>query len=312
MESVEKLELHYHLKDQSHSMDALIRNRCEAEALAAFLEIAKSLGITVSIETSAYTEGGLREIWDFIGKNNNQLTLLLAIVVLIFSRVPVAPVSDAQMDNLNKEIAKLTLEEKRLAIEKLKQELKENNVSKETLNTGAAAIQENVKIAVRRSNFYKNLVEYGKVTGVGISPVIERDIENYVDKSEFHKFVLSTNNLPVEIVEPATIEIVAPVLKEGNYQWKGIYQGELISFSMADDEFKFSVLARQVSFQHGSVIECVLKINRRFDAVGDIVITGYSVSVVLSVSDGENKNETLQGARHKAYKKFLKDQGELF
>lgn len=309
MDSVEKLELHYHLKDQSHSMDALIRNRCEAEALAAFIEIAKTLGIAVSIESSAYKEGGLREIWDFIGQNNNQLALLLALVVLVFSRVPV---SDPEMDALNKENTKLSIEEKRLTIEKLKKELAQGNVSKETMEASAPAILGNVKVAVRRSNFYRNLVDYGKVTGVGVTPLSIKKNEHYVDRAEFSHFVLSTNKLPVEVIEPATVEIVAPVLKEGNYQWKGIYQGELISFAMTDDEFKVSVLTRQVSFQHGSVIECVLNIHRKFDAVGEVTITGYSVPVVLTVSDGTSQSETIQGKRHKARKKFAEDQGNLF
>jgi hypothetical protein len=309
MDSVEKLELHYHLKDQSHSMDALVRNRCEAEALAAFMEIAKALGIAVSIESTAYSEGGLREIWDFIGRNNNQLTLLLAIVVLIFSRVPV---SDPELDNLNKEVAKLTVEEKRLSIERIKKEIDAGAVSEEALERGVSVLQGNVKIAVRRSNFYRNLVDYGKVTGVGVTPLSAGPQEKYVDRSEFSRFVLSTNKLPVEVIEPATIEIVAPVLKEGNYQWKGIFQGEPISFAMTDDEFKVSVLTRQVSFQHGSVIECVLNVHRKFDAVGEVIVTGYSVPVVISVSDGLSQSETIQGKRHKARKKLVEDQGNLF
>lgn len=32
----EKLELHYYLNNGSHSMDALVRNKCEAEILAKF------------------------------------------------------------------------------------------------------------------------------------------------------------------------------------------------------------------------------------------------------------------------------------
>lgn len=309
MDSVEKLELHYHLRDQSHSMDALVRNRCEAEALAAFIEVAKTLGIPVSIESSAYTEGGLREIWDFIGKNNNQLALLLAIIVFVFSRVPV---SDPEMDALNKENTKLSIEEKRLTIEKLKKELEQGSISKETMDASAPVILGNVKVAVRRSNFYRSLVDYRKVTGVGVTPLSAKQNEHYVDRAEFSRFVLSTNKLPIEVIEPATIEIVAPVLKEGNYQWKGIYREEPISFAMTDDEFKVSVLARQVSFQHGSVIECVLNIHRKFDAIGEVTITGYSVPVVLTVSDGTSQSETIQGKRRKARKKVAEDQGNLF
>lgn len=82
-------------------MNALVRNKCEAEALAACLQIAHQLGIAIQIESSAYREGGLKEIWAFLGKNNPQLTLLLAIIVLVFSRIPV---SDSEMDALNKDL----------------------------------------------------------------------------------------------------------------------------------------------------------------------------------------------------------------
>lgn len=309
MDLIQKLELHYHLKEKSHSMDAVVRNKCEAEVLAVFVEIARTIGIDAAIESTAYTEGGLREIWDFISKNNNNLTLILAIIVFIFSRVPV---SDPEMDSLNKEVARLTIEEKKLAIAKLKSEAEGGAISEETLSKGASVLEREVKIVARRSNFYKILVGYDKVTGVGLTPMALGVEEKYVDRSDFGRFVLATNKLPVEVIDSAIIEIVAPVITEGNYQWKGVYQGEPISFAMTDDEFKVSVLTRHVTFQHGSSIECVLNIHRKFDAVGEVTITGYSVPTVLRITDGVSQIETIQGKRFKAAKKAAEDQGKLF
>lgn len=290
-------------------MDAVVRNKCEAEVLAVFVEIARTIGIDAAIESTAYTEGGLREIWDFISKNNNNLTLILAIIVFIFSRVPV---SDPEMDSLNKEVARLTIEEKKLAIAKLKSEAESGAISEETLSKGASVLEQEVKIVARRSNFYKILVGYDKVTGVGLTPMALGVEEKYVDRSDFGRFVLATNKLPVEVIDSAIIEIVAPVITEGNYQWKGVYQGEPISFAMTDDEFKASVLTRHVTFQHGSSIECVLNIHRKFDAVGEVTITGYSVPTVLRITDGVSQIETIQGKRFKAAKKAAEDQGKLF
>ena len=65
------------------------------------------------------------------------------------------------------------------------------------------------------------------------------------------------------------------------FKWKGLYQGTPISFSMKDTEFRNSVLREEISFQHGSVINCVLNIHREFDEIGDVVITGYSVVTVI-------------------------------
>lgn len=311
--AIEFLELHYHLRDNSHAMNALVRNKSEAEALAACLHIANELGISLQLESSAFSEGGLREVWQFIGQNNSQLTLLLAVIVLVFSRVPV---SDPEMDALNKEVAKITIEEKKLSIAKLKHELNNGHPSDETISAAARALENDLKVASRRSNFYRGLLAYEKVTAVGFAPIPDSQaippIEHTVLRNDFTKFVLPTDKLPVEIDEDARIEIIAPVLKDGNYQWKGIYDGQTITFSMLDQEFKTEVLRREISFQNGSTINCVLNIHRKFDEIGNINITGYSVVTVLAKSDGVASQETTQGKRYRFNKRLAAGQKHLF
>lgn len=311
--TVALLELHYHLRDQSHSMDAIVRNKCEAEILAAFTQIAVQLGVEVKLESTAYREGGLKEIWSFLGTNNAQLTLLLAIIVLIFSRYPT---SDPETEALNKEVLKLTIEEKKLILQKLRRETVEESPSTEAVSDAAKVIERDLRVATRRSNFYRGLIGYEKVTAVGFTPIPEHRLtapdERQVQRADFFKFIQLTDRLPVEVIDEATIEIVAPVLKEGNYQWKGQYDDQSINFAMLDEEFKSSVLLRKVSFQHGSTIKCVLNIHRKFDEVGDVKITGYSVSTVLAKVDGGDAEETPQGKRHRFAKKQGADQGKLF
>lgn len=308
-----KFELHYYLANESHVMDALIRNKCEAEVLAIIAEISELLGIEVNIETGAYQEGGLKEIWDFIGRNDKQLTLLVLMLTLILTRVPL---TDPEQDALTKEATKLTIEEKKFSIEKLKRELRTGEVSNATKDAAANAISDNLKIAARKSNFYKNLDGYEKVTGVGMLPLNKNNQpvaeEKYIPRSAFKNFILFSNNLPTEVAENAQIEIISPVLKEGNYKWKGMYQDTPISFTMNDAEFKDSVLREEISFQHGSIIECVLSIQRKFDEVGDVVITGYTVTTVIKKTDSATTIETSQGKRYKARKKFVEDQKNLF
>lgn len=311
--AVESLELHYHLRDNAHEMDALVRNKCEAEALAAFLQIAADLGISVQIESSAYAEGGLREAWRFIGKNSAQLSLVLSVIVLIFSRIPA---SDPEIDALNKEAAKLTIEEKKLIIQKLKRELSEESPKVETIGAAAQVLEGNLKTITRRSNFYRNLLGYDRVTDVGFTPLIPESNANVreetIARADFSKFVLKTDKLPLDVIEGARIEIVAPVLREGNYQWKGVFDDEPISFAMIDQEFKTSVLRKEVSFQNGSSIECVLNVHRKFDEVGDIHVTGYSVAKVISLSDGTQAIDTPQGKRFRFSKKQERNQTDLF
>ena len=311
--TVALLELHYHLRNQSHSMDALVRNKCEAEILAAFTQIAQQLGVEVKLESTAYREGGLKEIWSFLGSNNAQLTLLLAIIVLIFSRYPT---SDPETKALNKEVLKLSIEEKRLNLQNLRREAGEKQPSADDVSDAARVIEGDLKVATRRSNFYRGLIGYEKVTAVGFTPVPQHQIttldEKQVQRADFFKFIQLTNRLPVEVVDEVTIEIVAPVLREGNYQWKGQYNNQPINFAMLDEEFKSSVLLRKVSFQHGSTIKCVLNIHRKFDEVGDVKITGYSVSTVLAKLDDSEAEETPQGKRHRFAKKQAAGQGNLF
>ena len=313
MDLAEKLSLHYYLANRSHSMDALVRNKCEAELLAVIQEVSNYLGFDINVESEAYREGGLKDIWQFLGTNNSQLMLILSIIILIFSRIPL---SDPEQDQLTKQATKLTIEEKTLIIDKLRRELNDGKVAEETMVAATNAIDGSLKVAVRKSNFYKTLVGYEKVTGIGLAPLnnnnkpIEK--ERFVPSADFRKFIIYTNELPVEVVENAQIEIISPVLKEGNYKWKGLYQGTPISFSMKDTEFRNSVLREEISFQHGSGINCVLRIHREFNEIGDVVITGYSVVTVISKADGGNSWDTPQGIRYKARKKFIEGQDDLF
>lgn len=311
--AVARLELHYFLRDEVHSMNALVRNKCEAEALAAFAQIAQQLGVSVELESTAFREGGLREIWTFLGSNNAQLTLLLAIIVLVFSRIPV---SDSEMDVLNKDVQKLTIEEKKLNIQKLKREIGNGQIREGAADDVARYLDGDLKVATRRSNFYRQLLTHDKVTALSFGEIPEGEtkppIEYRVERAAFPLFVQPTDKLAVEVVEPAQIEIIAPVLKEGAYHWKGVYLDQPISFAMSDEIFKSDVLMGNISFQHGTVIECVLNIHRKLDEVGDAHITGYKVSTVLSKSDGGIAQETAQGKRHRFAKKQAAGQGKLF
>lgn len=327
MDIAQKLEIHYYLANQAHSMDAFVRNRCEAELLAIFQDVCSTFDIYLPVETTAYSEGGLKEIWKFLGENGVQLTVVLSIFGIVLTIVSTTlsriPVSDPEKDAREKVLAelsieekRLSIEEKRLAIQKLKNEVESGAVKEETIKAAAIAAEQNLKIHTRKSNFYKLLENYEKVSGVAFSPLDANDSpvaqEKFVPRSDFKKYVLLTNELPVETVENATIEIISPVLKDGNYRWKGVYQKQPISFSMTDTEFKNSVLRQEVSFQHGSCIECVLQISKKLDEVGEVIVTGHSVPIVFQKQDGTQTFETIQGRRHKAYKKLKDGQADLF
>lgn len=247
MDIANKLELHYYLNDNSHTMDAVVNNKCEAEILAMAYEAISVLNLDVSIDVEALQEGGIKDFWRVLGENNAQIALVVAVIALLLSQVPNI---DSELTDLQKEETKLSIEEKKLSIEKLKNELKENNVSDETLKTTVNIINNNYKILTRKSNFYKSLSHYNKVTQIGISTLNDNNVpvtdETVIKRIDFKNYILISHDLkPITEVD-AVIEIVAPVLKEGRAKWKGIYNKEHISFIMGDNEFKNSVLSKRI------------------------------------------------------------------
>ncbi|WP_429052599.1 hypothetical protein [Aeromonas rivipollensis] len=316
MEHADKLELHYYFTDDSHNIDAIIRNRCEAEILAILIEAADILNMDVTVNSEAYAEGGFREFWKLLGSHGNQITILLAIVSILLSRIPI---SDPEIEALEKEIKQLTIEEKKLNIQKLKLELQEkpvDDIDQTVIKKAASYVDKSLKFVKRRSNLYSHLTGYHKVQKIGFN-ILDNNFEpleseRIIDRVNFKKFILSSNKLNSEIDESAVIEIVSPVLKEGRYRWKGIYEETTITFDMLDAQFKEDVLLEKVAFKHGSTITCVLRIGRELDEVGDIKITGYAVSTVLEISDGSDVSETMQGKRYLHTKKLRDSQGDLF
>lgn len=172
------------------------------------------------------------------------------------------------------------------------------------------------KVITRRSNFYKCISGCDKVYKVGFSSVDaeNRRVENEktVESSDFRKFIVTSHELKPLEVKAARIEIVSPVLKEGKAKWKGIYEGEHISFSMGDREFRSAVLSRQISFKNGSEIICVLLVHKKIDELGDIVTSGYSVDVVIENIDSGLSKETPQGKRYRHTQKLIDAQNDLF
>lgn len=359
------LELHYYLPPGEHAMDAFTRNKCEAEALAAFMRVCQRLGIELTVESVAHAEGGLRDAWRFAIRPEHaytNLVLLLSLLLPNFITIWNAPPKpDKELEAINKELAKATLEEKRLIIEKTKKELQKaanqvtpppvpaasapavqyedvevdvgggqkqlkrqavkqaqieavvtkqrNAVSKKAI----AILADDPKFSTRRSNFYKALLSYEKVRAVGWSVVQDGESapEVVVPKKDFVKFVLTTDKLPTRVIEDAVIEIVAPVIREGGMNWKGLYLGEPIGFAMKDDAFKSAVLRRAVSFQAGNAIRCGLEVAVKLDETGEEVVIGYSVPVVMDLIDESGAVETPQGRRHRFNEKQRKNQRDL-
>ncbi|EHK9101512.1 hypothetical protein M5224_004706 [Vibrio parahaemolyticus] len=308
-----KLQMHYYLENGSHSMDAIARNKCESEVLAIVQEIAKVLNTQIVIEAEAWKEGGLRDIWAFTNANAAVISVIVSIAGIVISRIPT---TDPELAQLQKEDLKLSILERRINLAKLQKEVEEDKVTQDTVEKVASLVDTNYKVVTRKSNFYKQLNNTPKITKVGINGLDKEGEEAFkeamVQRSDFKRFILHSNSLPVQIEDNAVIEIISPVLRKGRHKWKGIYKGESISFSMNDHDFKRDVLTEQISFTHGAVIKCVLHIHRKLDEVGDVVVTGYSVDTVIENGQESVFQETMQGKKYR-HQKALKDaQQDLF
>lgn len=55
-------QIHYYFDDNSHSMNAFVRNNMEKDLLNLISEIGKTLNIEIKIESEAKEEGGLIDI----------------------------------------------------------------------------------------------------------------------------------------------------------------------------------------------------------------------------------------------------------
>lgn len=308
-----KLQMHYYLENGSHSMDAIARNKCESEVLAIVQEIAKVLNTQIVIEAEAWKEGGLRDIWAFTNANAAVISVIVSIAGIVISRIPTTV---PELEQLQKEDLKLSILERRINLAKLQKEVEEDKVTQDTVEKVASLVDTNYKVVTRKSNFYKQLNNTPKITKVGINGLDKEGEEAFkeamVQRSDFKRFILHSNSLPVQIEDNAVIEIISPVLRNGRHKWKGIYKGESISFSMNDQDFKRDVLSEQISFTHGAAIKCVLHIHRKLDEVGDVVVTGYSVDTVIENGQESVFQETMQGKKYR-HQKALKDaQQDLF
>lgn len=246
MHDDQTLEFHYYLADGLHSIDAVRLNKIEAEALDVFLYIANQLGYDVSIEATAPTEGGYRQVWKFV-KNPKNVAVTTVIASALLGGATVAasvlnalisaaaqvwvaqPKPDPALDKLQLELLKRSIEEKELDIEKKR---RENESQREISVPGQMAppafysdskndtkeqpLQLDIKVVARRSNYYKLLLGDQRVIGLGLSwseDVFTKPQERfYVPRSEFASYIVPTESAQPDIIHDAFVEIVAPVI----------------------------------------------------------------------------------------------------
>lgn len=287
----QRLGIHYYFDDDSHSMNAFIRNQMEKNYLDIITEIAKILGVEIKIESQAREEGGVKE---------NIIIILLAGNLLSYFAPSINDIvtyyatGGYERDRLENRLKELQIERYEIENEVEKQKLQDliKNKSKE--------LYESQKIRRSFSNFYKKAKQYEKLTQIGYKG--SKDDEIIIKRDEFGYFVLDTSS-DIEFDDEASIEIISPVLKEGKFKWKGIYKGKKIDFSMGDYGFKQSVIEKKHNFENGSTIISRLAIKNTFDEFGEKTKnTSYRVEKVYEIMKNDIFRKTNAG--HKKDKKI--------
>ncbi|MEA3405017.1 MAG: hypothetical protein U9R28_04660, partial [Pseudomonadota bacterium] len=214
---MQKLQVHYYFSDDSHSMNAFVRNKAEKELLELIKNLGNVIESEVFIETEAYYEGGLKELF-IIGFFSTVGFLSPAINDLIVHYL----ILDEQQNELEKSIKQEQLDGLILDNKKKRLELEHQLTQALTDKKSKRHV----------SNFYSQLNNYKKVTSVGFKKQ-NSNSEFIVQRDMFEQFILHDEKDVIE-EDGALIEVVSPVLKEGRLKWRGLLNGERIDFSMGD------------------------------------------------------------------------------
>ena len=295
-----RFQIHYYFDDDSHAMNAFVRNKAEKDMLEAIRQIGFLLDSELTIETEAYQEGGLKELLliGFLGTLHYLSPSINDVITHYVTK-------DAEDREIDKKIKQETLKNLQLQNQKIEQEQELDEEIKSKLED---------KQTVRYiSNFYTKINNYEKVQKIGFKNLDDDSEEYIVEREHFKNFILIDNK---EIIEDdnAGIEIISPILKEGKFKWKGLYSGEKIDFSMGDSGFKQEVISGKHTFSNGSFIECNLQITITYDEFGDEKRRSHSVKKVYGIQDIEKGQFRLRdsGFKRQRDKWTEEHQGTLF
>jgi len=330
------LELHYWFNEQSHSMDAVVQNKCERELLAIIEEIAKVFDVEVLIETVPLAEGGIIRWFKLLLKKDSKHVIITALVTALATGVIITPVGtslseigkqliekifeDKETKKLEKEILKENL--KNLEQDTKNKDLEQKKIEEEIENLRLDSelkvqqLSTNKVIPKKKSNFYNTLEKYPKVKQISIT-VEDKEYNQILDEAvilrdKFKEFIIVSDYLEPIRDEDAIIELISPVLKKGDYKWRGIYNGQDLLFNMLSNEYKTKVQTGEIEFKNGASINCLLEIQRKLDNNGNEIITERNIVRVNRYFVNDTPIETSEGKRHRQKQEADKRQLKLF
>jgi hypothetical protein len=311
-----KLQFHYWFSDKSHTMDALVHNKCERELLELTKAVAKLCGVAIKMETEPSGKGGLKSWLSILAKSPKRTpSVKIALVNVLVAASVVTPNHKTTNSVVEALLAKLMTEEE---LDKANRNQFQQEISALKLEAAnlLPLLDQNGVVKKRRSNFYDLLRKYQKVKSVSVAltddvkkPVTE---EQLIAREDFKSFIVSSNVSVPQVIENAQIEIISPVLMKGKHKWKGLYLGEAISFVMKSDDFMSLVQSGKVEFKSGSTIACTLQIEKKINGIGVERIIGYNILGVGSYSENGKTTETPEAKQKQKHATVSKRQLDLF
>jgi hypothetical protein len=314
--TISKLQFHYWFSDRTHTMDALVHNKCERELLELTKVVAKLCGLAIKMETEPSGKGGLKSWLTITAKSAKKtpaakialLNTLVAASVTTPNHASIGAVANILFDKM--------LAEKELNEEQREQLAREMAQLKSEASNLFPLLDQSSVVKKRRSNFYDLLRKYQKVKSISVTLTddAKKTIteEQLVTRDIFKTFVVSSGVVAPQKIESAQIEIISPVLVTGRHKWKGMYNGAAIAFVMKSDDFMAMVQSGKVEFKSGSTITCTLEIEKKMNGVGVERITGYNILGVSSYSENGKAIETPEAKQKQKQHTANKKQLDLF
>lgn len=138
----EKLEIHYWFNDDSHTIDAITLNKSQHEIIALIQEISKEIETEISIEIEPYAEGGFKQIFKVLSKQERKSAVIAGAVVLgVVSAIVITPLTKAAekitehlIDKAFEDKEKVKSDKKKDSLEIINLELQNKNIQLQNKN----------------------------------------------------------------------------------------------------------------------------------------------------------------------------------
>ena len=295
-----KLEIRYYFNDKSEYIDASVNYRCEKEVISLLRSLAEMLDVKMTVykESTAPVEG-FRDIFSIAGESSRSISVVINMFMHIWAN-PIFSVGGKFL--MERSVA----DEERMQtkVAELRRNLKLKKPGVIIPDGLTELFCSYSRFCKCKSNFYEAMRGYPKISKYTMRELNgsnrSRSGSLEVKREKFDYFVLRSDDLPTVKDNNAAIEIISPVLKNSRYKWKGVYNkgGKIIDFYMDDEEFKQDMFDEKITFKSKMCIDCVLKIDRKLNELGEEIPVCYTVETVIRTRFDKMEILTPQGKRH--------------